>query len=252
MTDNIIDFNKSLDKKILNNFKEIADMVIDECFANGNNDVELASNLLSEIRVTDGTEELRSTMLSMTIETIERKGYWSQANKLRELLYSRLDHKYEKILDIMRSRNSETIDKETVMKVLKDDSNDVETYDDAEQFLDDLTKEEQSRIEATIKKVFADEIDFSSMNEKEAYEVLKDCAKYSFYCGILNMNKLVLDNKNFSVSLTFREGFPLLDESKNAFAYLVNVFDEVWITKNPKAKTLTANFCFYNFKKGEN
>lgn len=234
---NIIDFNKKKDEilmKEVTDYSDVAELIIDACFSDGESNCELAKELLFDTRVVGKDEELLNTMLSMTIEAIEAKGYVDEANKLREMLSAHLDKNYEKAI-----------------RKIKDKKEDKEIYDDAEGFLDAITKEEQKRIESVVHKLFADEIDFSNMDAKEAYEILKDDAKYCFYYGFFSMRKLVLDNKRCEVSITFDEGFPLIGATKDAFAYLVNVFQEFSITKNAKNKTITANFGFHNFKKEE-
>lgn len=252
---NIIDFKKKKDDilwKEITDYSDIAEQIIGVCFADGQNDYDLAVGLLFEQRVVDEHEELRNTMVSMTIAAIEKKGYWVQANELRKRLDAHLDKRYEKIHDFMQKNNLDKIDLKTAEKVVSAlDENgiateDKEVYVDAEGFVDTLSKSERNRIEALIKKLYADEIDFYNMNKSDAYLILKDVAKYSFYYGFYNMEQLVLDNKRHTVSLTFKEYIPMLDQSKNAFSYLVNIFDEVCFTKNAKKKTITAQFGFNN------
>lgn len=231
---NIIDFNKKKDEilmKEITDYSDIAELIIDACFADGQSDCELAKELLFDTRVVGKDEELLNTMLSMTIEAIDKKGYADEANKLREMLSAHLDKHYEEAI-----------------KVIKNKDEDIEIYEDPDKFLDDMSKEEQNRIETVVHKLFKDEFSFSTMSKEEAYQIMKDDAKYCFFYGFFNMKQLILDNKRCEISLTFKEGFPLMSAPKDAFAYLVNIFHEVTISRNTKKKTITAYFRFHNYK----
>ncbi len=237
---NIIDFEKKSDEilfKKITDYSDIAQLIIDGCYDGEYFDCELAKQLLFEVRVADKYEELRNSMLSMTIEAIEEKGFVEEANKLRDMLSAHLDKDYEKAIKITKEKRL---------------GEGIETYTDAEAFLDEMTQKERDRIEAVVKKLFADEIDFSNMTKEEAYEILKDDAKFCFYYGFALMKCLVLDNKRYKIDLTFDEWIPMMGVAKDAFSYLANIFQEVSFSHNAKNKTVTAHFSFHNLKLSEN
>lgn len=237
---NIIDFEKKSNEilfKKITDYSDIAQLIIDGCYNDGEFDCELAKQLLFETRVVDEHEELRNTMLSMTIEAIEEQGFVDEANELREMLSAHLDKDYEGAIKMAKQKGL---------------GDGIEIYNDSEAFLDNMPKEERDRIEAVVKKLFADEIDFSKMSKEEVYEILKDDAKFCFYYGFAFMKSLVLDNKRNKIDLTFDEWIPMMGVSKDAFSYLANVFQEVSFSHNAKSKTVTAHFSFHNLKVSEN
>ena len=98
---NIVDFeqkkNEKYKKQFANDSNEIAEMIIDACFADGQDDYDLAVLLLTGgISVTDEHEPLDRTLRSLQIERIARKGYEKQANELRKRMSNMIDEETEK------------------------------------------------------------------------------------------------------------------------------------------------------------
>ena len=230
---NIIDFAERRDKKYLNQIAsdsgEIADMIIAECFADGQHDVDRAAELLCNIEVVDDTAEIRATLLSMDVERIARKGYKEDAEALRERIKGRLDPMYEK----------------AVKKQEKKKADKTEVYSDPEGLYDSISQEEKDRIKAFVKDLIDDKVDFSKMTNREAYAVMKDAAKYAFYMCDTVMEELILNDTRASVTLTFKEGLPIVDESRIAISHIMNLFTSFDVRHKTRNRTITMTFEFY-------
>ena len=230
---NIIDFAERRDKKFLdqiaNDSGKIADMIIEECFADGQHDVDRAAELLCNIGEVDDTAEIRATLLSMDVERIARKGYKEDAEALRERIKERLDPMYEK----------------AVKKQKKKKANTEEVYSDPEALYDSILQEEKDRIKTFVKDLIDDKVDFSKMTNREAYAVMKDAAKYAFYMGDTVMDELALNDEKASIKITFKEGLPIVDESRIALSHIMNLFTSFDVRHNTKKRTITMTFEFY-------
>ena len=243
MSNNIVSFeeksNEILERQIMDDLDWVADSIIDTCFANGKRDYDLAVWLLRDVHMVDENEGIGRTVLSMYVKKIEDKGYWVEAAELRKRLREQLDQRYENLIRRFRDMELELSRSKQEM--------DIETYSDSEMFLDSLSEEGRLRIESTVKKVFSDEYDFSQMNRKEAYTIMKDVAKHAFYDGSYSTRELRCNNDAHELSLSFMDTIPLLGDSKNEFAFLANVFDVMTVAFNERDQTIVVTFEFFDF-----
>lgn len=241
MTDSIVSFEKKskeiCTKSIIEDMDAVADSVIEACMTRGRWDYDLAQDLLAPPHLSDEMDGFRKTLLSVTITRIEKKGYRKEAMELRKRLHGNLDLVYEKLMQRAGNYSLTEVPKKTT---------DEEIYHDVDTFFISMTKEERDRIDTTVKNVFADMYPFSEMNKQEAFDIMKDIAKYAFYHGDYHMKELRIDCENLELSLTFRSRFPLLRPVKDAFAYLMNIFDEMYLTYDEENQMTTAHFDYFS------
>ena len=232
---NIVDFeqkkNEKYEKQIVNDNNEIAEMIIDACFADGQDDYDLAAQLLTGgISVTDEYEPLDRTLRSLYIERIAKKGYEKQANELRKRLSNMIDEEAEKMI-----RDSKK--KSNTVKMM-----DREEYTDTEKLFDSIPHEEKIQVKKLVNDMVNARIDFSQMRNNEIYAVMKEAAKYVFYLSDPPMKKLVLNNERKTIEFTFKEKMPVFDQSMIGLSPFMIRFDEFTIYTNSKDKTVTMRF----------
>ena len=236
---NIVDFeqkkNEKYEKQIVNDNNEIAEMIIDACFADGQDDYDLAEQLLTGgISVTDEYEPLDRTLRSLYIERIAKKGYEKQANELRKRLSNMIDEGAEKMIRDSK-KNSNTV------KMM-----DREEYTNPEELHDSIPHDERMRIKKLVNDMVNARIDFSQMRNNEIYAVMKEAAKYVFYLSDPPMKKLVLNNERKTIEFTFKEKMPVFDQSMIGLSPFMIRFDEFSIYTNSKDKTVTMRFEFFH------
>ena len=232
---NIVDFNAKKEKKFLNEIisgsDEVADMIIETCFANGQKDYDLAVSLLTDVKEVAEHEALRSTLLSMCIEHIAKKGHAEEAEELRKHLKNRLDERYENM-----------VHKEVNSGIKKIDEKEI--YTDVYGLYSSYTQEERDQRKELMQNLIDDKIDFSEMTNTEAYKLMKEIAKFAFYMGEPFMKKLILDDKKETIEITFQNGYPVMYYSRVALAHMMVLFTDFTTYNDAKGKNVTMHFGF--------